>query len=425
MSLLLGALLAGALALAPPLTSAPAPSDSLVVRAAAAAPLPLAEGVAPPAAAPQAQPDAIRFDVLLQPRFTRRFLRAEDAIADAGDADSDARGLSGNVNTIKVRQARLGARAEVGRVGAFRLQVDAGSQSGSPRDVSVKQAYVTLRDLPEVLPEVGWRLHFGLQPLPFGFHLQQSPAARYVPERYIGFSGDGSGLFRRQDYDMGIALDATLGAMGSLHVGVFAGPGETFVERNPDKDLVGRLGIEPLADVTLGVSGYLGTGPIETENGSGDRQRSRNLLGLDARYDPETGFGFAAEYLRGRGGQVGARALPSVYNADALRPFVDDAPVEAYFVQATYAPTPALRFVAAYDFFNRNTDATSFSLDGVAFGARDLAEERAHLGALYHLDDAVRFRLWLEQPLSYPSRPGADSPLRKAALFTAEVQFSF
>lgn len=366
-----------------------------------------------------------RVDGFIQIRFTRR-LSDDDESIRLGDADTDARGLSGNFNTFKVRQARIGARGQIGARTDYRLQINAGSSTGGPRNVSVNQAYITLRDLPSFSDDVTWQFRAGLQPNPFGFHLRESPTARSTPERYIGFSGDGSGLFRGQDYDLGAAVLAELGPLGRLDVGLFNGQGETAFERSPRKDVIGRLGLaEPIPNLHLGVSGYYGNGAVEADEDGSEQRRTRNMVGFDARYLPETGPQFTAEYLRGRGGQVGARTLPSVYRVDALREFVDDTPVEAYFVEAGYAFTPTLRAVAAYDYFNRNTDGAGVLINGIAAERSDFVESRVHAGVLYTFAERTRLRLWYEQPLNYPNVPGGADPIPRAGLFTAELQVTF
>jgi hypothetical protein len=295
----------------------------------------------------------------------------------------------------------------------------------------------------------------GQQVTPFGYILQYSSSDREVPERFIGFSVAGTGLFPNQDRERGISLNGQIRDRITYQFGIFNGNGTTSNDLGRRKDFIGRIGIPITPTWDLGVSGYDGLGPTtdtspasnpaatpnpnpELISGSGvltTRPRVKSLFGVDTQYYFPFGASLKAEYVRGKGGLIGANAGAQV--PSALRPFVDAAPIEAFYVQAAYNIKPNLTFVTAYDYFCRNTDpAGSGPFSQVTVGSGENAqtrrvsrgnfvEEWLHVGALYFLDQSTRLRFFYETPLNYPNLPGERDAITRTGFYTAEVQVRF
>lgn len=390
----------------------------------------------------------VQFSGFMQPRFVTRFGDG-NPILDNQFEDSDARGLSGNRRTFKLRQARVGVQGNLNDSTAYRLELDAGSQApGSLGSVAIRQGYgvinpfLTNRSVAEEQRTSlqGSSLRFGLQPTPFGFHLQRSTTDREVTERYIGFSGDGAGLFRRQDYELGVSYAGEIAKRVDFQVGVFNSQGENFRDRSRRKSIVGRVGVAPFVGANVGASIVDGAGPtrdfvdgVEDVDDGELTVRRRSLFGVDAQYSTLFGVSVEFEYLRGQGGQDGNRSLPDVYNADALRPYVDAAFVAAWYAQVSFDVTKRLSVVTAYDFYNRNArpavdgPLSTIEVDNELrrVASSDFVEQRQHSGILFSIDQYTRLRFWLEVPLNYPNLPGRPDPIHRTPVFTSELQVKF
>jgi hypothetical protein len=372
--------------------------------------------------------ERVRLDGFLQVRY---LVQPGSPEVQVDRRVAEPRGVSGGLHTFALRQARIGLAGDPHPRVSYRVQMNAGAATGMPDEVGIAQAYVTVRAFGHEARENGngpaptatANVLIGLQPLPFGHHLQIAPATRIVPERYIGFSSAGAGLFPGQDYDLGLSVQGEARGVLEYQAGVFNGPA------GPDRDftapdLVARVGVRPVDAWVIGVSGYLGHArerdlpipPAVTLPPSLDRR----LFGIETQWQPVTGAEFKAEYVRGRGGLRGGATLPHEYNLDPLRPFVEGATVQAFYLQLTHSPLPALTLALAYDQFNRNVDA-----EGAGPQQADFVERRLHAGAHYRPFDRTRVRLWFERPLAYPAFPARAAGPPRANLLTAEVQVSF
>jgi len=123
----------------------------------------------------------------------------------------------------------------------------------------------------------------------------------------------------------------------------------------------------------------------------------------------------------------------------ALRPYIDAATVEAYYVQAAYNVRPNVTLALGYDYFNRNADPAedgpfsqvSFKPAGASANVTlpvsrgNFVEERLGGGILYFLDPQTRLRFWYETPLNLPNLPGEADALQRSGFYTAEIQVRF
>lgn len=450
----------------------------------------------------------VRVDGYIQSRYTQRATRNR-TIAPENTPQDTSRGLSGNESTFQVRRARLNIRGDVTERTAYRIQLDARTAPTAGADeVTVKEAYVTIKNFPfkitprarggggggdtgtQSAPATGEQgtpgaagttgggsqgegataaqggiadnrglvsvdTTLGQQVTPFGYNLQYSSSSREAPERFIGFSDTGSGLFPNQDYEKGVTLNGQIRDRITYQMGFFNGNGTASNDLGRRKDFIGRIGVPITPTWDFGISGYDGLGattdtspasnPAVTPNpnpelisGSGvltTRPRVKSLFGVDTQYYFPFGASLKAEYVRGKGGLIGANAGAQV--PSALRPLADAAVVEAFYVQAAYNIKPNLTFITAYDYFCRNTDpASSGAFSQVTVGSGESAqtravsrgnfvEERLHAGILYFLDPSTRLRFFFETPLNYPNLPGERDAITRTGFYTAEIQVRF
>ncbi len=405
----------------------------------------------------------VRVDGYIQGRYTQRATR-QRTIAPENTPQDTSRGLSGNESTFQVRRARLNIRGDVTERTAYRIQLDARTAPTTGADeVTVKEAYVTIKNFPFRLqsPASGGKADnrafanvdftLGQQVTPFGYYLQFSSGSREAPERYIGFSESGSGLFPSQDYDKGVTLNGQIRERITYQLGIFNGNGTASNDLGRRKDFVGRIGIPITSTWDFGISGYDGLGATTDTSPAGNpaatsdpnppllsgasvlsiRPRVKSLFGVDTQYYFPFGASLKAEYVRGKGGLTGANAGAQV--PSALRPLADAAPVEAFYVQGAYNLKPNLTLALGYDYFCRNTDPASdgpFStvmVNGAAVPVSrgNFVEERLGGGVLYFLDPATRLRFWYEAPLNYPNLPGQRDAITRTGFYTAEVQVKF
>ena len=446
-----------------------------------------------------------RVDGYIQGRYTQRATR-QRSLAPENTPQDTSRGLTGNESTFQVRRARINIRGDVTERASYRVQLDARTAPTTGADeITVKEAYVTIKNFPFKIPPrsgggggdtqtapaagqqgtpespgttgggsqgegaaaaapggiadnrglVSVDLTLGQQVTPFGYYLQFSSSDREAPERYIGFSDAGAGLFPNQDYDKGVSLNGLIRDRIVYQLGFYNGNGVSTNDLGRRKDFIGRIGLPLTPTWDVGISGYDGKGattdtttagnPSATPNpnpellpGTGlltTRPRVKSLFGLDTQFYFPFGASLKAEYVRGKGGLIGANAgaqLPS-----ALRPYADAAAVEAYYVQAAYNSKPNLTLALGYDYFCRNTDPAQdgpFSTVTVGSGASaeqrrlsrsNFVEERLGGGVLYYLDSATRLRFWYETPLNYPNLPGQGDALAHTGFYTAEIQVRF
>lgn len=402
--------------------------------------------------AQQSQIDLInrkRIDGYVQARYV---YRATDSAARAPEnvGTDTTRGLNGNRDTFNVRRARINIRGDVTDRSAYRVQLDAGSSSGSSSAVAIKEAYVSVKNVlnTSFLTSDLW---LGQSVTPFGFYLVYSSSDRFAPERYIAFSDTGSGLFPNQDYDKGVALRGRIFGRYPYHIGLYNGTGTASNDLGRRKDFIGQIGIPLTPNWNIGISGYDGegantgtpiainptntgtfVGPVAGPNVAATRRRVKSLIGFDTQYVFPFGARLNLEYVRGKGSLSGAAAntVPT-----SLKAYVDAATVEGYYAELGYNLGSRVTLVGAYEYFNRNADPADSgplsAFNGVRVRKSDFAEERAHFGMLYFFDSATRFRLWYEAPLNYPNPPGGpeggsgSSVSGRSGIYTAEIQVKF
>jgi len=323
----------------------------------------------------------------------------------------------------------------------YTLQLDAQSVGG----VSVMDAYVNLGRV----PVEGVTLRAGLFPPPFGFELTNSSSVRESPERAFGFGASASDypifktaqsstggvvtpgtvlpLFTGQNREVGAMLVHEAPGAGKdrtrVSLGVFNGEGRaTGGTRNANDglDIIARAETT-LADghVGIGVSGYYGTLSVRSGPPAGTplspvafRRAHRMLGGMDVRWRLSGGTQIRAEWAGGVFEATPDRAL-----------YLENNHAYAWNAVVRHPLSGRLDVVAKYDEYY--PIAQTGRLAG-GLGRMDLVRKTAHLGLLYHLDPATRFRLWYMQGLT-PYDPSAGSgPLRRRlGLLTGEILVSY
>jgi phosphate-selective porin len=155
--------------------------------------------------------------------------------------------------------------------------------------------------------------------------------------------------------DIGLQVGGTLLKLGEnpfieYKIALFNGAGkDVSADNNEAKDIVGRLIINPLKDLSIGGSYYNGYDFIETSDTTSDF-KERTRLGLEASYT----FGRISakgEYIMGNDGPVDR---------------------SGYYVQAGFYLLPKkFQVVAKYDYYDKNTskdgDASTWYVGGLNY----------------------------------------------------------
>ncbi|HSV72220.1 MAG TPA: porin [Chthonomonadales bacterium] len=342
-----------------------------------------------------------------------------------------------------VRRARLRFSGRLTNRTEWDMQLDAPSIGG----VNLRNASVTLSDLP--LP-AQWTTTVGLFKFPFGLEHTISSAARESPERAVGFadsalaspifntsvSATGGVVTPGSALPMWVGQDRDVGAMISFHapnvenpvtrafLGVFNGEGRAtggMRNTNDALDLMARAQTSLMSGhLDLGVSAYYGTMAVRGGPPAGTPaapvpfvNANRMLLGADLRYFMPWGTVLRAEWMGG------------VYEVTPDRArYLQGNRAHAWYVSLRHPLNRRLEIAAKYDEFYpiSQRDKTAGGLGRIALARRSYG-----VGALYHFDDATRFRLWYQKGLTPfdPAAPAGSPRRARLGFLTAEVQVSY
>ncbi len=343
------------------------------------------------------------------------------------------------------RETRLKVAGPIGATGRadYGFQIDASTFKA----VSTKEAYVNVTNL----PAKNLTVTAGQFALPFGYELPVSSSVRESIERSMGFANSGSSFaifkssqsavggvvtpgsvtspFINQDYDIGAMLTfaprgfTMPGAIGTKFTiaalnGLGTPVGGTRNLKN-GIDWVGR------AQTTLfkgrldaGVSGYYGQIPVRSAApGAGGTVAPfalglKELAGVDLNYRTPWKTLLRAEYVGGVYEVTPDRAL-----------FLENNHMQAWYVAVRHPLTHKLELGLKYEEFMPISQAGK-TAGGLS--RMELIRKAAHIGFLYYLDDATRFRLWYEKGLTPFDPSAASGPLRsRLGFLTGEVQVRY
>lgn len=358
--------------------------------------------------------------------------------------------VGGPWNGFQVRRARLKVTGPITDRTDYALQVDFPS-SGA---FNLKDAWVSIADA----PFKGVDLIAGQFLTPFGFDLNNSSASRESPERSLAFSdsnassvlfrsntGAAAGatvngsvlpLFLNQEYDAGLQLSwfASREEKARRDIGdefktraqlaVINGEGTTaggIRNLNNGLDVVGRVQTSFFNHtLALGISGYTGSIPVRAMQNPpagttpGFVNAVRLLGGIDLHYRTPWKTLIRAEYVGGVQETTPDRGA-----------YLENNHVQGYYIQLRHPVTDRLDLVTKYEEYMPISQAGKFAGPG-GFGRMSLLRKAVHLGLLYQMDSATRFRLWYEKGLTPYDPTAVAGPLRdRLGLITGEVQVKY
>lgn len=357
----------------------------------------------------------------------------------------------GNRDSFELRRSRLKFTGTLTPNTKYGIQLDASGAitagAAANQQVTVREGYVAYAfgDGSASQPTIT----AGLFATPFGYILPGSMSNSLSPERPLGFSEAGYGIFANQDYDKGVQFSYnTPQQLGPIPAGLkltFAainGTGRSSENTDRNIDEIYRVAYQS-QDKALGLGISYYDGQIKTPallaapaagTGSTYTGRKKELLGLDAQYISPAGPFVLAEYVGGRFEQRTAfqtTTNPLTTGLTAATTYAPGNKIDGYYVQGGYTFTPTgnhpLTFVVSYDRLNRAEGSGS----GTRFGGESaFVDENIGYGVLYNLDKATRVRFYYNHPDKAAYNPQASATAggitpHNYDLFTGELQVKF
>lgn len=312
------------------------------------------------------------------------------------------------------------------------------------KGIGFKDAYLNVKD-PWTRASA---LRAGIFDRPFGYEISYSSSRRESPERSTVFQQ----LFP-EERDLGAMLalqapDSSPLSIFKLQAGLFAGNG-IKPETDSRKDFIGQLMLKdfyltPLLSVGLGASYYNGgvyQGTSTVYRMEGDsfvavvdeanrgQYAKREYLGVDARIRLNTGLGatqLRGEYLFGQQPGTAKSSKSPNYaqlpQADTyLRNFRG-----AYVMLVQDIGSLPFALVLKYDWYDPNTAVEGDRVGAAGTSATDLAQQTLGVGALWHVNDALRLQAYYEFNRNEQSAQvqGMNQD-KKNDLFTLRLQYKF
>ncbi|MDO5447217.1 MAG: hypothetical protein Q4F34_05525 [Prevotellaceae bacterium] len=326
-------------------------------------------------------------------------LAQENIHIDAGNARIDFMGYGQSTftvdntndeekNAFKVERVILMTDAHITPNLEFFLMVDAASQDNK-RIMHEYWGQYTFHDALSV--------KFGQYKMPFTIENPISPTAMgniYFHEGMcymVGCGGDPTyGSFAGRDFGLTLSGSAFPASDGhykfTYYAGVFNGTGMNQTENNTQKDVILRADYQPVKNITLSTSAYLGTGhaiaadPYGHFNVGDDYKRQRWAIGGEANLDK---FYLRSEYIRGWNEGT---PMHSVY-------------AEAWLKLFRLPKQQNIDVVLDYEYFDKNifiSDATRNYMGGLQWWFH----KQCRVSSLFQLKDPINgsiTRRWVTQ----------------------------
>ncbi|MDR2129719.1 MAG: OprO/OprP family phosphate-selective porin [Odoribacteraceae bacterium] len=236
-------------------------------------------------------------------------------------------------NRFDVRRARLDFKGNVS-VLDYRLQLEFAS---SPK---VLDAYITWKAAPALTVQAGqFKIPFSLEN-PYGPTTLETIDNSLVIKALCNYEDEVSGI-KANGRDIGISVKGGFFARPggykvlNYHAGIFNGAGINTTDDNNVKDFSGIITVNPIKQLTLAGSYYLGSLPLQGEHHA--RQRG----GLGVKFET-TRWLVRSEFIHGNTGvSTGNGQTDDIYS-------------DGYYAVAGFFITPALQLLAKYDFFQKD-----------------------------------------------------------------------
>jgi len=261
---------------------------------------------------------------------------------------------SGKIDGFDIRRARLDFRGNISPYFGYRLQADL---AGTPK---LLEAYAEIK-LFDYL-----NFTIGQAKIPFSFeNLASSNKMELIDRSQVveALVARGSDVIGNQNgRDIGVQVGGSFWKYAhrflvDYKVGLFNGSGINSVDKNKNKDIVGRLVFHPVKMLDLGGSYYCGTGIYGTPTAA---NHDRKRYGVELNYEYQH-FLVRGEFIEGKDGDITRRG----WYAQA-----------GYFIIAS-----KFQLIAKYDVYDPNK-AISKNIS------------RAYLlGATYHFNNWSRIQV--------------------------------
>jgi len=233
----------------------------------------------------------------------------------------------GAVNAFDIRRARLDIKGNISPKIDYRLQLEF---SSSPKIIDAFVRYT---------PVKGFGVQFGQAKFPFTLENPYSPLKLETIDNAMGVSymsgfSDLAGI-KSNGRDIGLSIfgDLFKGVI-NYQVGIYNGAGINKSDDNKHKDFAGRLNVNPIKNLTLSGSVYLG------KTGAQETMVDRNRYAVGARFDNKA-LVVRSEYIWGCTGEQRS---------------------EGVYAMAGYWVTKKIMPIVRYDYFCKNAAASDVAV---------------------------------------------------------------
>lgn len=297
--------------------------------------------------------------------------------SDDSDLSSQATAAKKVDNEFRVRRARLTASGNITEELSYKLQaaLDGPIPASAAATVKLWDAYMAYKFSPYAIVSAG-QLKYdftleGLEATPDRVPVLRAEVTNDIASK-LGTRG---GSFR----DIGVKVNGSVKeALGLTYgAGFFNGSGINAGDNNADKDIVGRVTVSPVQNLTIGVSGYTGKGQDET----GTFEVKESAYGIDAEY-VNWGLRLRGEYVAGKWENWNVATAVAVAGA-TQKP-------NGWYVQASYKlpPLPAVEVLGRYEDYEKDSNTANSHLKTTTVGATYYVKGKTRFTANYLMRDA-------------------------------------
>ncbi len=295
---------------------------------------------------------------------------------DASDLADQTTASKKADNEFRVRRARITASGNVTSELDYKLtaSLDGPSPASSASTVKLWDAYMsyTVNDLLKVTAgqfKYDFTLE-GLESTPDRVPVLRTESINDI----AGKLGTKGASFR----DIGVKANGSYRALGlTYEVAVINGGGINTGDNNGNKDIVGRVTVTPVENLTAGVSGYRGKG----QDGTAGFEVKESAWAFDAEYLYE-GLKLRGEYIAARWENWDA-ASSSAAQGKTQKP-------KGWYLQASckLPPVPAVEIMGRYEEYEKDTNTDDSRLKTTTMGLTYYLKGKTRISADYIVRNA-------------------------------------
>lgn len=293
--------------------------------------------------------------------------------SDSSDLSNQTTASKKVDNEFRVRRARIDARGEISDEIGYRVtaNLDGPSPASGTSSVKLWDGYMAYKASPYAIVTVGqFKYDFTLE----GYEgtPDRVPVLRAETINDIaGKLGTKGGSFR----DIGIRISGAYKDFFGLAYGVslINGSGINTGDNNGEKDIVGRVTVSPLANLTVGASAYKGTGQDETAQ---TLEVKESAYGFDAEY-VNGGLRLRGEYVTGKWENWDVASATAVLGK-TQKP-------NGWYLQASYRPPQMekLELLARYEDYEKDAYTENSHLRTTTLGGTYYLKGKTRITANY------------------------------------------